>query len=76
MVKNMCFEQEKIKKCVHCTVYILKNLPGEVETATWTDQDELTCTEKKLDIARKTKLICLINDWIITCSKEILLYVT
>ncbi len=51
---------------MHCTVYIYKTLPGEVETATWTDQDELTCTEMKLDRARMTKLT---HDWIITVSK-------
>jgi hypothetical protein len=64
MVKNMCIEQTKK----------LKNLPGEVETATWTDQDELTCTEMKLDRSRMTKLACFINDWIIAGNKEISLY--
>jgi hypothetical protein len=44
-----CLYFKKPAWCVHCTVYILKNLPGEVETATWTDQDELTCTEMKLE---------------------------
>jgi len=73
MEKNVCIEQTKKLKSVCIAVCILKNLPGEVETATGTDQDELTCTEMKLYRARMTKLACLINDWIITCSKEIFL---
>jgi hypothetical protein len=46
MAKNNCIEP---KKCVQRTIFILKDLPGEVETATWTDQDELTYTEIKLE---------------------------
>jgi hypothetical protein len=50
MIKNMCIEQKNEKSVCIAQFIFLKNLPGEVETATWTDQDDLTCTEMKLGI--------------------------